>query len=347
MRHLLGSCVLVAIWAAAIPAQAERPAKLPKPQKETRHALPPKLGIKIPGVQIPIESLKAELEYETPAPPRWLAFTDIVLLPDVAAHTLARIDPKAKERKFGDPITGIPKPCAGLVNAFGSLWTGDCSQGALVRIDPKTGKVTAKVPAGIGPATIGLAATADSIWLLTDARGTLSRIDPEQNQVVAELRVPADCTSLAFGETVLWLACPAEGRVLRVDPLTNLVEKSIEVSALPEAVAVGEGSIWVLCAKEGKLERIDPKTNKVSKSIDLGAPAAGGSLAIGEKFAWVSMPGFPITRIDPGTDKVVQQFYGDGGAVLGVGLNFVWLANLEAGTLWKLDLRRIAATLAE
>ena len=337
----------MAICAAAIPAQAEKPAKLPKQQKETRHALPPKLGIKVPGVQISIDSLKAELEYETLSPPQWLAFTNMVLLPDVAAHTLARIDPKLKARNFGEPIAGIQKPCAGLVNAFGSLWTGDCAEGALLRFDPKTARVTAKIPAGIGLATIGLAATADSIWLLTDAKGTLARIDPEQNQVVAELRVPADCTSLTFGETVLWLDCPAEGRVLRVDPLTNLVEKSIEVSALPEAVAVGEGSIWVLCAKEGKLERIDPKTNKVSKTIDLGAPAAGGSLAIGEKFAWVSMPGFPITRVDPGTDKVVQQFYGDGGAVLGVGLNFVWLANFEAGTLWKLDPRRIAATLAE
>jgi DNA-binding beta-propeller fold protein YncE len=339
MYNLVGSCVLLAICAAAVPAQAAKPAKLPKPRTA-------KLGIKTPGVQIPIESLKAELEYETPAPP-WIAFTDTVLVPDPAAHTLARIDAKAKESKFGDPIKDVGKPCSGLVNAFTSLWTGDCSSGTLLRIDPKTAKVTAKVASGIGPAAMGLAATGDSVWLLTDARGTLSRIDPEQNQVVAELRVPADCTSLTFGETALWLACPAEDRVLRVDPQTNLVDKSIEVSARPEAVAIGEGSIWVLCAKDGKIERIDPKTNKVSKTIELGAPAANGSLAIGENFVWVSMTGFPITRIDPGTDKVAQQFFGDGGGLVRVGLNFVWLVNTEAGTLWKLDPKRIAATLAE
>jgi streptogramin lyase len=135
--------------------------------------------------------------------------------------------------------------------------------------------------------------------------------------------------------------------VLRIDPQTNLLVKSIEVSSRPEALAIGEGSVWALCAKEGKLERIDPKTNKVSKTIELGAPAAGGSVAIGENFVWVSMPGFPVTRIDPGTEKVAQQFYGEGGGLIRVGLSSVWLANVEAGTVWKLDPRRIAATLAE
>ncbi|MCU1237375.1 MAG: hypothetical protein JWP63_5342 [Candidatus Solibacter sp.] len=335
MRHL----VLLALCAAIVPAQAE------KPRSTKPHA--PKLGIKTPGVQIPVESLKPELEYETATPPVWLAFTDSVLVPNSESHTLARIDPKAKEAKFGDAIAGVQKPCAGLVSAFNSLWTGDCAEGALLRIDPKTSKVTAKIAAGIGTAAVALAATADSIWLLTDSHGTLSRIDPEQNQVVAELRVPADCTSLTFGETALWLACPNDNRVLRVDPLTNLVDKSIEVSPRPEAIAIGETSVWVLCAKDGKLDRIDPKTNKVSKTIELGAPAAGGSLAIGENFVWVSMPGFPITRIDPGTEKVMQQFHGDGGGLVRVGLTFVWVSNPEAGTLWKLDPRRIAATLAE
>ena len=335
MRHF----VLLALCVAIAPAQAEKP----KPTKS--HA--PRLGVKTPGIQIPIESLKPELVFETEAP-AWIGFTDAVLLPNAEAHGVARIDPKAKEAKFGEPIAaGIQKPCAGLVNAFNSLWTGDCAGGALVRIDPKTAKVTAKIASGIGSAAIALAATADSIWLLTDSRGTLSRIDPLRNEVVAELRVPADCTSLTFGETALWLACPSDNRVLRIDPLTNLVDKSIEVSARPEAIAIGETSVWVLCARDGKLDRIDPKTNKVTKTIELGAPGAGGSIAIGENFVWVGMPGFPLTRIDPATDKVVQQFYGEGGGLLRVGLNFVWLVNHEAGNLWKLDPRRIAATLSE
>jgi hypothetical protein len=133
--------------------------------------------------------------------------------------------------------------------------------------------------------------------------------------------------------------------VLRVDPQTNVVDKSIEVAAQPEALVLGEGSVWVLCAKDGKIERIDPKTNKVVKTIELGAAAAGGSLAFGEGSIWVSMAGFPLTRVDPGAEKVVQQFYGSGGGFVQAGMGSVWL--VHSGKVLRLDPKRVAATLAE
>jgi streptogramin lyase len=135
--------------------------------------------------------------------------------------------------------------------------------------------------------------------------------------------------------------------VLRVDPQTNLVDKSIEVSDRPIALVLGESSVWVLCEKDGKVDRIDPKTNKVTKTIELGAPASGGAMAFGEGSLWVSMTGFPITRIDPTAEKVVQQFYGEGAGSLLTTTNSVWLADAVAGKLVRLDTRRIAATLAE
>ncbi len=313
------------------------------PRKEPNRAAP-SLGVKTPGVQIPFAHLKTELEFKPPAPAAWIAFADSILIP--SKDGLERVDPKTKEGKFGEPISGIKQPCAGLVNAFSSLWVPNCGDGTLARVDPKTYQVTAKLATGTGRARIGIAASSDSVWMFTDTRGTLSRIDPAQNLVVAEFRVYADCNALAFGETALWLTCPEENRILRVDPQTNLVDKSIEISAAPTALVIGEGSVWVLCAKEGKVERIDPKTNKVTKTIELGAPAGGGAIAFGEGSVWVSMPGFPITRIDPQAEKVVQQFYGEGGGFLLTTPNSVWLAE-SAGKLVRIDTRRIAATLAE
>jgi DNA-binding beta-propeller fold protein YncE len=212
-------------------------------------------------------------------------------------------------------------------------------------VDAKSAKVTGTLPVGVGGHGIAIAASTDSVWAFTDARGTLSRIDPQQNAVVAEFRVFADCGSLVFGEGALWMACPSENRVLRIDPLTNVVDKSIEVAARPEALAIGEGSVWSLCAKEGKVERIDPKTNKVTKTVELGTAAVGGSIAVGEGSVWVSAAGFPLTRIDPGTEKVAQQFYGgDGGAVLAAN-GSVWLG--QPTKVVRFDPKRIAATLAE
>jgi virginiamycin B lyase len=339
MRIPAGICVALAL---SIPCA---PAAEPGGQAKNRALMPPSNGVKAPGVQIPFSALKSEMDFEAARTASWIAVADAILTPGPAKDGLIRIDARSKEKKPADPIEGIKQPCGGLVSAFGSLWVAGCGEGTLSRLDGKTFKVTATLTTGTGMARTGIAATADSVWMLTDARGTLSRIDPAQNQVVAEFRVPADCGSLTFGETALWLACPAENQVLRIDALSNLIEKSIDVSASPNSLVIGENSVWVLCAKDGKVERIDPKTNKVIKTIETGAPATGGAIAFGEGSVWISMPSFPLTRIDPQTDKVVQQFYGPGGGIVQAGLGSVWLA--DSGKLLRFDPRRIAATLAE
>lgn len=298
-------------------------------------------GIKTPGVQIPFTGLKPEAEFAVAA--AWTAFTDAPLVAD--AKSLYHID--AKKNELGTAVTALNNACGGAINAFTSLWIPTCGDQSLVRLDPKTWKTSATLTPGTGTAKPALAATADSIWMFTDTKTTLSRIDPEQNLVVAEVRLDADCNTLLFGETSLWVTCPAENRVVRVNPGTNLVEKRIEVSAQPSSLAIGENSIWVYCRKDGKIERIDPKTNTVTKTIELGVAGVEGSLAIGGGSVWASLAGFPLTRIDPTTNKVVQQFWGAGGGAVAFGQNSLWLYDLPEGKLWRVDPKRVAATLAE
>jgi len=300
-------------------------------------------GIKTPGVQIPFSSLKAEATFQTPDKPAWMFFSTTVFVP--AKDHLDRID--IKTNKLIDPVAGVSKPCGGMVSAFNSLWAPSCGGNSLVRIDPKTFKVTANVLSGAADITGTIAADADSIWLLTDTKETLSRIDPDQNAVVGEMRIPAGCGGLTFAETALWLACPNENKVYRINPATNQVEKTIEVSARPQAIAAGENSIWVLCEKDGKIDRIDPKTNKVSKSIELKVPDARGRIAFGEGALWVTMAGFPLTRVDPTSESVAQQFYGEGGGAILISPGAIWLSSLNDGTLLRIDPKRVLATLAE
>ncbi len=234
-----------------------------------------------------------------------------------------------------------------MTSAFDSLWVPVCGTSSLARIDGKTFKVIATIATGVASAENIIAATDDSVWLETDDKTTLSRIDPDQNMVVAELRVPAGCRGLTFGESALWIACPLENKVLRINPITNLVEQAIKVSEQPDFVAAGEGSIWVLCRKDGKIDRIDPKTNKVLKTIELGVPGAGGQMALGGGFLWVTQPGFPLARIDVKSETVVQQFRGEGGGAIALSPGAIWLSNLNAGTVWRIDPKRVFATLPE
>jgi virginiamycin B lyase len=97
------------------------------------------------------------------------------------------------------------------------------------------------------------------------------------------------------------------------------------------------------------VERIDPKTNKVIKTIELSVPHAGGNIAFGEGYVWVTQTGFPLTRIDPQTEKerVVQQFWGEGGGLMTIASGAIWLSNTGQGTVSRLDPKRVIATLAE
>jgi hypothetical protein len=354
--------ILFGIWLAAslLLAQSQKPKKAENKQ-----------GIKTPGIQIPFASLKADVEL--PFAPRFVIFSDTVLIPNKTG-SLERLD--AKTNKLVDPIQGFSNFCGGAAIAFSSLWIPNCQDHALIRLDQKIAADPKAPPSGRGrggrgappanedskegtkekpakladPVTIStgtgnaipsIASTVDSVWLLSDNKVTLSRVDPDQNKVVSELRLPAGCNTLTFDEAALWVTCPSENKILRINPATTLVEKRIEVSDQPSALAIGESSLWVLCLKEGKVDRIDPKTNKVTKT------SATGGIAYGQSSIWVTLPGFPITRIDPVTEKVAQQFWGPGGGAIQFGQNSVWLTNLQEGTFWRIDPKRIFATLAE
>jgi virginiamycin B lyase len=330
MRNFIELVPVLTLVASSLAAPSSKPAK-------------PTMGVKTPGVQIPFANLKPEAEFPAPAKPDWLFFSGSAFA--CGKDSLDRIDPKTN--KQGEPIAGLSKPCGGMASAFDSLWVPACGTSSLARIDGKTFKVIATIATGVASGDNIIAATDDSIWLETDDKTTLSRVDPDQNMVVAELRVPTGCRGLTFGESALWIACPVENKVLRINPITNLVEQAIKVSEQPDFVAAGEGSIWVLCRKDGKIDRIDPKTNKVSKTIELGVPGAGGQMALGGGFLWVTQPGFPLTRIDVKSETVVQQFRGEGGGAIAVSPGAIWLSNVKAATVWRIDPKRVFATLPE
>lgn len=334
MRILIGFTVLLSLTAAGT---SEKTAHGKTP------ADTPKLGIRTPGIQIPASRLKADVEFESSASPEWLFYSGSAFAP--AKGGIDRIDAATNQKR--EPIGDVTKACGGMASAFGSLWAPACGSSSLGRVDAKTFKVTQTIATGVATVPGLIAATSDSIWLLTDDKTTLARIDPDQNVVAAQLRVPTGCRSLTYGESALWLACPSENKVLRINPATNLIEKAIEVAAQPEALAVGEKSVWALCRKDGKIDRIDPKTNKVSKTIDLGVPDAAGAMAFGEGFLWVTQTGFPLARIDVGSESVLQQFYGEGGGAIALSPRAIWLGNLKAGTIWRIDPKRVLTTLPE
>lgn len=313
--------------------------------KSAKNKALPSLGITTPGIRVPAERLKSEAELTLSGEPQWLVFQQMLLAPDKTKGEIARIDPKTD--KPAAPIAAVPGACGALINAFGHLWTGACGSNSILKIDPKTFKIAATVPAAVLPSYPSIAASADSIWVLSDTRSTLTRIDPEAGKIVSELRLPAGCSTLIHAESALWIACPSEEKVLRMDPKTTLISERIKVPAASSSMLFAEGSLWILAEKEGKILRIDPKTNKTTATIDLALPGLPGQLKFGEGYLWHTAPGAPLSRIDVASEKVLQQLIGEGGGTLEIGGGFLWLLDTKKGQLRKLDPKRILATLPD
>jgi virginiamycin B lyase len=307
-----------------------------------------------PPITLPLTSLVPDAAIELGGDRRFAVTPEGVWVSNRTAGTVTRIDPKTNAPERPVPIG--KEPCHSLVQAFKSLWTALCSSGSLARLDlpSATPAVKDSAPArteknplneiktgirGAGP----LVSATGSIWMITDAAGSLVRIDPDTNAVVAEVTVPGGSTNIAVSGDALWIASTAKAQVSRVNGYSNVVEETVKVGPAPIGVAAGEGSIWTLNGGDGSVSRIDPKTNKVTETIKVGAIGTTGTILAGEGSVWVSVPGFPLSRIDPRTNRLAQQFTGPGGGVLAIGLKSLWLAATPTH-VWRIDPKRVEAT---
>lgn len=295
-----------------------------------------------PPLHLALTSVKPDAVIAAGGGDRRIVVTpDGVWVSNRQAGTLTRIDPKT--HALGTPVAVGKEPCYSVLSAFKSVWTPLCGAPGLARVDTAAGaaKPLAVISIGIrkpGPIVSGTA----SIWMITD-EGTLARIDPDTNAIVAEVTVPSGVESMAFGEAAVWIASASGNTLTRVNGHTNVVVDTIKVGRTPSAVAVGDGAVWTLNSGDGTVSRVDPKANKVTTTIKTGVTGRGGSIAVGEGSVWLSAPGAPLTRLDPLTNRMSQQFSGPGGGALAFGLKSLWLAATPT-EIWRIDPKRVEAT---
>lgn len=255
-----------------------------------------------------------------------------------AKGAVQRIDPTTNRVTAVVPIGA--QPCDGLATGFGSVWAVDCAAGALVRIDPSAGRVVARISVTAESGEGLIAAGEGGVWILSSLNANhdaLIRIDPATNKVGARVLVPVGSTAAAVGFGSVWVTTAAGSSVERVDPSTGKVAATIRVHAGPRFLATGEGAVWVLNQSDGSVSRIDPPTSQVTATILVNVPGEGGCIAAGEGGVWVTMPGTPVSRIDPGRNAVTEQFTGVGGDCISTGFHSIWLSNHDLGNIWRLS----------
>jgi virginiamycin B lyase len=304
-----------------------------------------------PGVnefQVPFTSIKPEAIFKIGEDADWVQITDdAVWVASSKPASVHRIDPKTNKEVAIVPVPG--DPCAGLAFGFGSLWVPLCAkqeraeqsrgkQNSIVRVDPRTNRISATIPIGPAGEEGGIAASNDSIWIVTDSAGTLVRIDPVTNRARQKLSIAPGSYNPLFSESMIWITGGSADILTAVDASSGAVLATIRVGPKPRFLAAGGGSIWTLNQGDGTVTRVDAQSRKVTATVIVGIPGPGGDIAFGAGSIWTSVFGVPLTAIDGKTDKVLRQWVGPGGDALRFGHDSLWLTDYKRGTLSRIAL---------
>lgn len=205
-------------------------------------------------------------------------------------------------------------PVTSLAVSEDAVWVSAASD--LVRIDPATNEVVARLRSqrGFGDVAFGEGA----LWVIAGANkeGEVWRIDPETTEVLKRVPLanPSFWNEIAAGEGAVWVTSSpnvhSDGaslvRLHRIDPSTGNVTTEIPLGDGPSglaaeggassysALALGEGSVWVKVDYEGILVRIDPSNLSVSETLEgiaSGSSDVSPGLAVGAGAVWVTAPG--------------------------------------------------------
>jgi virginiamycin B lyase len=249
-----------------------------------------------------------------------------------------------------DPIRNVvqgrikvdKEPCYGIGIGVDRVWVLNCQGKTLTRINPKTNAVDLRVPVNIDDSGEGAIAVDEHyVWYASNEDGhsaTLSQVEVKTGRKLKGIAVGKDTgvVKLAFGS--VWAISSGEGNVYRVNPATKKVTAMITVAEGPRFSTEGAGSLWVLSQSDGSVSRIYPATNKVVAVIPVHVPGKGGEICYGDGLIWVTMDGNPVTRIDPATNKVIDQYgnYPKADAIR-YGFGSVWVSDHGKGELWRID----------
>lgn len=296
---------------------------------------PPRPGVATPGARRSTADIHPQATFVVEGSPDWMVVTDdAVWVTSSSVNHVVRMD--AKTNRPGLVVT-INKPCSGLAAGFGSIWVPSCGSHTLIRVDPQTGKIQAEIPIGPADSEGGITVGAGSVWMASDSKGLLSRIDPLTNKVVAEITIPSGSFAPAFADGAVWITSTEHNVLTRVDPDSGKAVASIPIAPKPRFLTVGNGSVWTLNQGDGTISRVDTKTNRLIKNIAVGIPGTGGEIAFGEGSVWATVFDVPISRIDPATNTVVEQWFGPGGDSIRIGHGSVWLTDIAHGKVWRFD----------
>lgn len=228
------------------------------------------------------------------------------------------------------PLPGGPWVGKVAVGA-GSIWIRKTGDDEVLRVDPRTNAIAARIRVGFAYDT-SIAIRGDDVWVTNGEERSVSRIDAATNRVVATIPVGDYPVGIAVTKDAVWVANHHSGSVSRIDPRVNRVVATVPIStqiqvAGPKEIAAAGGMVWVADAYSGEVVRVDPQRNRRVESIGGTGPACGG-MAASEGSVWVASAcdRGTVTRIDARTAERTARIHVPGVALdVDSGFGSIWV----------------------
>jgi YVTN family beta-propeller protein len=213
---------------------------------------------------------------------------------------------------------------------FGSVWVSVPKNNEVVRINPKTNAIEARIKVGEEPC-YGIGVGERYVWVLNCKSQSLTRIRPQDNTVdrVSLVHVaPHGEGGIAIKKDAVWYVSNEDGHSSTLVEFNKRTRKKLSVGADSVVVNSGFGSIWITSSGEGKVYRVDPKRHRIIARITVAASPR--FTTVGEGAVWVlSQSDGSVSRIDPATNTVIASIAanvpGAGGDIASGG-GYIWVA---------------------
>jgi YVTN family beta-propeller protein len=202
--------------------------------------------------------------------------------------------PVSKVRTGGAPI--------GLLAYAGQLWVADARTNRVLRVQPQSGRITARVPVGRTPLRI----VDGKIWSTDFGSGTVSVVSPSDLRRVATVRVgPQPEGIVPFGADV-WVVSQKGGYLVRIVPGSSRPANRVLVGHQPRQVTAGAGNLWVSVFADNAVVEVDPRTRRVIARIRACQGPQGLAYAAGQ--LWVGCTdGSELVDIDAASRRVLRR----------------------------------------
>lgn len=159
-------------------------------------------------------------------------------------------------------------------------------RGGVVRIDPATNAVVARIPFSVWPSKI--VAAPDGVWVATGT--ALKRIDTGTNTVTKTVDLSKETFTPISGGRFLWAWCHGaagfdrDESILRIDPRSGAVTEIRQPGGRPRGIFYAGDKLYIYA--EGGVMMIDPESLKLtgSMTIERGMPRYDG------RYLWNLVP---------------------------------------------------------